>query len=290
MQNVLFRLSDGTPGDRGSPAARPAQTPTRSSRELGFTADEVAELRRDGAGAECVVTRVTADLALRAGRPARPGREGAAARRRRRHPRPRGRRRSPSAQGRTRARLAAAALRAVAAAELAQVRVNARRHAVARGRRGLVAGPAGGTSACGCPKVESVEAVRQLAAAAADRPVHPLIESALGLERGVRHRDRDRRRRVDRARRGRPARGPRRGAATTGCCGLAAGSSPQRRGGPGPRRRWRSTPTSRDLDGLAASCRTGRALGFLGRTAIHPAQLDVIMRRSRRPTRGRPRP
>jgi citrate lyase subunit beta/citryl-CoA lyase len=32
----------------------------------------------------------------------------------------------------------------------------------------------------------------------------------------------------------------------------------------------------RDLDGLAASCRTGRALGFLGRTAIHPGQLDVI--------------
>ncbi|GAA3733579.1 citrate lyase subunit beta/citryl-CoA lyase [Spinactinospora alkalitolerans] len=34
----------------------------------------------------------------------------------------------------------------------------------------------------------------------------------------------------------------------------------------------------RDLDGLAASCRAGRALGFLGRTAIHPAQLPVIAR------------
>ncbi len=32
----------------------------------------------------------------------------------------------------------------------------------------------------------------------------------------------------------------------------------------------------RDLDGLAASCRTGRTFGFVGRTAIHPAQLDVI--------------
>jgi citrate lyase subunit beta/citryl-CoA lyase len=32
----------------------------------------------------------------------------------------------------------------------------------------------------------------------------------------------------------------------------------------------------RDLDGLRASCRAGRALGFCGRTAIHPAQLDVI--------------
>jgi citrate lyase subunit beta/citryl-CoA lyase len=31
-----------------------------------------------------------------------------------------------------------------------------------------------------------------------------------------------------------------------------------------------------DLDGLAASCRKGRALGFAGRTAIHPRQLAVI--------------
>ncbi|HEY3182442.1 MAG TPA: CoA ester lyase [Gaiellaceae bacterium] len=32
----------------------------------------------------------------------------------------------------------------------------------------------------------------------------------------------------------------------------------------------------RDLEGLAASCAHGRALGFLGRAAIHPAQLPVI--------------
>ncbi|WP_415950925.1 HpcH/HpaI aldolase/citrate lyase family protein [Streptomyces sp. KLOTTS4A1] len=31
-----------------------------------------------------------------------------------------------------------------------------------------------------------------------------------------------------------------------------------------------------DLDGLAASCARGRALGFLGRAAIHPRQLPVI--------------
>ena len=31
-----------------------------------------------------------------------------------------------------------------------------------------------------------------------------------------------------------------------------------------------------DLDGLAASCRRGRALGFIGRAAIHPKQLRVI--------------
>jgi citrate lyase subunit beta/citryl-CoA lyase len=41
----------------------------------------------------------------------------------------------------------------------------------------------------------------------------------------------------------------------------------------------------RDLDGLAASCRRGRALGFLGRTAIHPDQLDVI-RAAFTPTQG----
>jgi citrate lyase subunit beta/citryl-CoA lyase len=35
-------------------------------------------------------------------------------------------------------------------------------------------------------------------------------------------------------------------------------------------------PDVRDLEGLAASCARGRALGFLGRTAIHPRQLPVI--------------
>ncbi|GHH94820.1 HpcH/HpaI aldolase/citrate lyase family protein [Streptomyces capillispiralis] len=42
-------------------------------------------------------------------------------------------------------------------------------------------------------------------------------------------------------------------------------------------------PDTRDLDGLAASCRHGRALGFLGRAAIHPRQLPVI-ERAYRPT------
>ena len=38
-----------------------------------------------------------------------------------------------------------------------------------------------------------------------------------------------------------------------------------------------------DLDGLAASCRDGRARGFLGRSAIHPRQIATI-RESFRPT------
>ena len=37
-------------------------------------------------------------------------------------------------------------------------------------------------------------------------------------------------------------------------------------------------PDIRDLEALAASCTHGRALGFLGRAAIHPRQLPVIER------------
>jgi citrate lyase subunit beta/citryl-CoA lyase len=37
-------------------------------------------------------------------------------------------------------------------------------------------------------------------------------------------------------------------------------------------------PHVRDLDGLAESCRRGRAVGHLGRSAIHPDQLEVIER------------
>ncbi|GAA3493110.1 CoA ester lyase [Streptomyces prasinosporus] len=37
-------------------------------------------------------------------------------------------------------------------------------------------------------------------------------------------------------------------------------------------------PDIRDLEGLIASCVRGRALGFLGRAAIHPRQLPVIER------------
>ncbi|WP_369245932.1 CoA ester lyase [Streptomyces sp. R41] len=37
-------------------------------------------------------------------------------------------------------------------------------------------------------------------------------------------------------------------------------------------------PDIRDVEGLAASCAHGRALGFLGRAAIHPRQLPIIER------------
>ena len=37
-------------------------------------------------------------------------------------------------------------------------------------------------------------------------------------------------------------------------------------------------PNVRDVEGLARSCARGRALGHLGRTAIHPGQLEIIER------------
>ncbi len=37
-------------------------------------------------------------------------------------------------------------------------------------------------------------------------------------------------------------------------------------------------PDIRDLEGLARSCERGRALGMFGRTAIHPRQLETIVR------------
>ncbi len=37
-------------------------------------------------------------------------------------------------------------------------------------------------------------------------------------------------------------------------------------------------PHVSDLDGLAATCRAGRRLGFVGRTCIHPRQVPVVVR------------
>jgi citrate lyase subunit beta/citryl-CoA lyase len=37
-------------------------------------------------------------------------------------------------------------------------------------------------------------------------------------------------------------------------------------------------PHVSDLDGLAATCRAGRRLGFVGRTCIHPCQVPVVVR------------
>ena len=123
------------------------------------------------------------------------------------------------------------------------------------------------------PKAERVEAVRDVGTAAPDRPLHLLVESALGLERAY-------------------------DLASCGVASIGLGEADLRAdlgvtadkgllwargrivaaaaaaGLPPPS--MSAYTDVRDLDGLAESCRTGKSLGFLGRTAIHPAQLDVI--------------
>lgn len=123
------------------------------------------------------------------------------------------------------------------------------------------------------PKVEDPGVVSRVQGRAGDRAVHVLIESPLGVERAAE---------IAMA-----------GAATLGLgeadlvsalgvenadmltwqrsrvinAAAAAGLSPP----------WMSAfPYFRDLDGLRASCESGRRMGFLGRSAVHPAQLPVI--------------
>ena len=125
------------------------------------------------------------------------------------------------------------------------------------------------------PKAESVSQVRALADALPGRRLHLLLESALGVERafelasasaqvaslGLGEADLRSDLRVDDE------------------AGLAWPRSrvvvaARAAGLPAPA--MSAYTHVRDLDGLAASCRAGRALGFCGRTAIHPGQLDVI--------------
>jgi len=127
------------------------------------------------------------------------------------------------------------------------------------------------------PKVESADEIRTLAGRLGDRPIHALIESALGVERAFE-------------------------IASAGIASIGLGEADLRsqmglaRGLAGePGLQWaRSrvvnaaaaagiTPPMMsvyadiaDLAGLAASCARGRALGFVGRSAIHPGQLATI--------------
>jgi citrate lyase subunit beta/citryl-CoA lyase len=132
------------------------------------------------------------------------------------------------------------------------------------------------------PKIHSVDAVRRLADAVGERPLHLLIESALGVELGYH---------LARAH-------PRVATIALGEADLRADLGIADESGlawarsrivnaaaaaglpPPPMSVY---PNHRDLDGLAKSCQLGRGLGFRGRTAIHPAQLPVI-RRSFSPT------
>lgn len=125
------------------------------------------------------------------------------------------------------------------------------------------------------PKVESADEVRDLAAALPGRDLHLLIESALGVERafeiasaspqvasvGLGEADLRSDLRVDDD--GALAWVRSRLVVAVRAAGLPSPS-------------MSAYTHVKDVDGLVASCRTGRALGFLGRTAIHPAQLDPI--------------
>ncbi|WP_327298189.1 MULTISPECIES: CoA ester lyase [unclassified Streptomyces] len=130
------------------------------------------------------------------------------------------------------------------------------------------------------PKANGPAEVRRVAdwAAAAGRegvPLYPILESALGVERAYEI-----------------------ATASPAVCGLALGEAdlradlgvydeaglawPRSRAVVAARAAGLAPPAQsvyadvRDLDGLAASCARGRALGFLGRAAIHPRQLPVI--------------
>lgn len=157
-----------------------------------------------------------------------------------------------------------------------QVRINARGSAWHEADVAAVAAlPAG--IGVRVPKVTARDDVAAVAAAAPDRPIHVLLESAIGIERAF-------------------------DIASSGIATLGLGEADLRSqlglpGGPEGERglQWirsrvvvaaaaaglpaplmSAYADVRDLDGLASSCGAGRALGFLGRTAIHPAQLPVI--------------
>ncbi|MFD6445585.1 HpcH/HpaI aldolase/citrate lyase family protein [Promicromonospora sp. NPDC060204] len=125
------------------------------------------------------------------------------------------------------------------------------------------------------PKVESAAEVRDLAAALPGRALHLLVETALGVERafelataspqvrsiGLGEADlRSDLRVSDDA-------GLTWARSRVVVAARAAGLVPPV---------MSAFTNVRDLDGLAASCLVGRGLGFSGRTAIHPGQLDTI--------------
>ncbi|MCT2594372.1 CoA ester lyase [Streptomyces sp. N2-109] len=138
------------------------------------------------------------------------------------------------------------------------------------------------------PKVDTAEAVVRVARWAAEAPgassrtdgvppLYALLESALGIEnaftiatahpavRGIALGEADLR-------------------AVLGVTGEAGLAWPRSRAVVAARAAGLAPPAQsvypdvRDAEGLARSCAHGRALGFLGRTAIHPRQLPVIVR------------
>ncbi|MEE1755016.1 HpcH/HpaI aldolase/citrate lyase family protein [Streptomyces sp. SP18CS02] len=134
-----------------------------------------------------------------------------------------------------------------------------------------------GLCALRVPKVTHSTDIHRIAALAAGVPLHPLLESALAIEhahaiatahpavRGISIGEADLR-----ADLGLPDdRGLDWSRGRVVVAARAAGLPPPAQS---------VHPDIRDLEGLAASCAHGRALGFLGRAAIHPRQLPVIER------------
>lgn len=148
------------------------------------------------------------------------------------------------------------------------------------------------------PKVESAEDIRAVADAVPGHAIHALVESALGVERAFEIAS------AGIASAGIASAGVESvGVASAGVASVALGEAdlrsqlglaPGMAGEPGLR--WaRSRLVNaaaaaglpapmmsvyadiRDAIGLAASCATGRALGLVGRAAIHPSQLPVIV-------------
>ncbi|WP_327359369.1 HpcH/HpaI aldolase/citrate lyase family protein [Streptomyces sp. NBC_01304] len=126
------------------------------------------------------------------------------------------------------------------------------------------------------PKVVSPDQVARVAELADSPPLYALLESALGIERAYAIAS------AHSALRGlslgeadlgadlgvtAPDPGLDWARARVVCAARAAGLAPPAQS---------VFPDVRDLSGLASSCARGRALGFLGRAAIHPRQLPVI--------------
>ncbi|MFB9903987.1 HpcH/HpaI aldolase/citrate lyase family protein [Allokutzneria oryzae] len=158
-----------------------------------------------------------------------------------------------------------------------QVRVNALDGPLAAADVAAVAGLPG-VSGLRLPKVTGPEQVRRVAELAEDLALCPLLESALGVElafdiarahpavSGVALGEADLS-----ADLGVPPQSTEDGLAwARGRVVVAARAA----GLPPPAQSV--YPNVRDLEGLRRSCERGRALGFLGRTAIHPAQLETI--------------
>lgn len=165
-----------------------------------------------------------------------------------------------------------------AAAPAVQVRINARGSAAHDDDlAALAALPA--DLGLRLPKTQSSDDVAAVRLAAPGRAVHALLESAIAVERAFE-------------------------IAGAGVASIASGEADLRAelgvpagpdGEPGlawsrsrlvnaaaaaglPQPLMAVWPDVADLDGLERSCRAGRALGFAGRTAIHPRQLDIIRR------------